>query len=118
MANCKSQSDPTGVITIRSLDLPISCILLDPPPGVTLGEVDFYPAGSNTPINWAGPGGISFDIPANPSGTKGRLEVRVQGPFNGLNPLFVVEDCDDQTPILVIGSATGKNGSTALVVSK
>jgi hypothetical protein len=116
MAACKSAVDPNGIVRIPSASLPITCKLQAPPNGVSMGTVEFFPSGSSKPTSYAITNGQSFSIPAMPQGAKGDLYVRIGGPYDGANPLWVVEDCDGQSPILAITSSAAKYASTQLEV--
>jgi hypothetical protein len=116
MAACKSAVDSNGIVRIPSASLPINCKLQAPPNGVSIGLVEFFPSGSSKPTTFAVTNGQSFSIPAMPQGAKGDLYVRIVGPYDGANQLWVIEDCDSQSPILAITSSAAKYASAPLEV--
>jgi hypothetical protein len=116
MAACESTIDINGTLKIPAAKLPVSCILQTPPSGITIVEAEFFPSGSAKPTSYPVTAGLSFSIPSLPSGTIGNLFVRIIGNWNGKTPIWVVEDCDNQAPIIAINSRVQKFGHTALEV--
>jgi hypothetical protein len=105
MANCAT-SNNLGAVTIPS-DTAINCKLRNPPNGITIVEAKvFQPSNSSSGTACTLTGTQSFTIPKLQKGTA-RLFVSIQGPFDETNPIFVVEDCDQQTVIMAITDADG-----------
>lgn len=124
MAACKSTSVEGGV-QIPSASLPIACKLQSPPTGVAIAGAEYYVPGSGKGISCTvSADGQSFTFPANAvagggaiaPGSTVLLEVRIQGPFDGSAPVWVVEDCDDQNIVVAITSAISKMGGVQVQV--
>lgn len=124
MAACKSTSADGGV-QVPSASLPITCKLQSPPAGVTIAGAEYYVSGSGTGISCkVSTDGQSFTFPANAEtgggaiapGSTVLLEVRIQGPFDGGEPVWVVEDCDDQSVIAAVTSAIEKMGQVQVQI--
>lgn len=122
MAACKSSSVGGGV-QASAASLPITCKLQNPPDGVTIAGAEYYVSGSGAGIGCnVSSDGLSFTFPASGStgaitaGTTVLLEVRIQGPFDGSQPVWVVEDCDNQSLILAVTSAISRMGQVQVQV--
>jgi hypothetical protein len=116
---CKSTLDISGVIPIvkvPSASLPMNCILQNPPAGVTIAEVEFFPSGSNVGTSYPVAGGNTFTVPAMAAGTTGNLFVRIIGSYSLGTTIYVVEDCDAQTSILAITDRLSKAAYAVLEV--
>jgi len=116
MAACKSSSVDGGV-QVAASSLPITCKLQSPPTGVMIAGVEYYPSGTGKGISCkVSADGRSFTFPAGAESGGGAiaagatvvLEVRIEEPFDGSAPAWVVEDCDDESLILGVTSAIGK----------
>jgi len=102
MAACKSNIDPNGVVHIASANLPITCKLQNPPKGVSIDEVEYFPQGGQNATPLTVTTGQSFSIPKLPSGTTIDLYVHINGQYPFGTTIYVVEDCDNQSMILAI----------------
>ncbi|MGA3373972.1 MAG: hypothetical protein ABSC48_19690 [Terracidiphilus sp.] len=98
-------SNNAGAVTVPS-GKTINCKLEAGTPNiVTIVEAKvFQPKDSNTGTACALVGAQGFTIPKLQQGTA-RLIVTIQGSSEAIRPVFVVEDCDDQTVLLSIISA-------------
>jgi hypothetical protein len=116
---CKSTLDTSGVIPVVKVptaSLPINCILQSPPAGVTIAEAEFFPSGSNVGSSYKVTGGNTFTVPAMAVGTKGNLFVRIIGSYSLGTTIYVVEDCDAQSPILAVTDRLSKAAYAVLEV--
>jgi len=116
MGACKSTSVEGGV-QVLSAALPVTCKLQSPPDGVTIAGAEYYVGDSGTGISCkVSADGQSFVFPATEGVGGGAikaqstvyLEVRIQGPFDGSDPVWIVEDCDDQSLIVAVTSPIEK----------
>jgi hypothetical protein len=116
---CKSTLDTSGVIPVvkvPSASLPMNCVLQNPPAGVSIAEVEFFPSGSDAGSSYTVTGGNTFTVPAMATGATGNLLVRIIGSYSLGTTVYVVEDCDAQTPILAITDRLSKAAYAVLEV--
>ena len=114
MATCLSTNDGSAV-HVPAKSLPITCKLQNPPANVTIAAATYYLNGSGVSCPLAADH-LSFTFPAPPengatalkSGTTVNLEVRIAGPYDGSQPVWVVENCDAESIILAVTSAISK----------
>jgi hypothetical protein len=119
MAACKLNLDVSGVlpvVKVPATGLPVACKLQNPPAGVTIVDVEFFPSGSSTATPFAVTGGQSFSVAGLTKGTTGNLWVRIAGPYPLGTTIYVVEDCDSQNRILAVTDQLSKAAYTVLEV--
>lgn len=102
MPACKSNLDANGDVQVASTDLPITCKLQNPPNGVSIDEVEYFPVGAGNATSITVKDGQSFSIPRLPAATTIDLYVHVNGQYPSGTTIFVVEDCDNSNVIVAI----------------
>jgi hypothetical protein len=121
MAPCKSSNDGARV-HVPATSLPIVCKLQNPPANVTGAGAEYNVSGSSVPCTLIDNQSFTFPTksasPPIKAGMTVLLEVRIEGPWNGSTPVWVVEDCDGPNPtiILVVTSATSKLAQVPVMV--
>ena len=109
---CKFMSD----LKINHTDLPVTCKLQNPPPGVTIKLAQIFDT-TGTAINLpVSADGQSFVIPNIITAGDWTLEVRVAGGTDPIPSIHVVEDCDASQLILTITDPVAKMAQADLEV--
>jgi hypothetical protein len=123
MAACKSTQDANLDVHISAANLPLTCKLKNPPPGVAIDVVQCFIGATTIPITVTNGEFTIPDPKSNPpnqpnlaKGMSFDLQVHVSGQIPDGVVIHVVEDCDQASPIVDISDQVMRQAITTVEV--